>query len=110
MITARRRGVRSDTMKMHILLIPLAMALAQSSYGATVQDREGSVRNDKSTMEKDARWIYNDFQRGLSEAKRKSKPLLVVLRCIPCLSCAGIDASVLSDPEIAPLLDKFVCV
>ncbi|HEY2953395.1 MAG TPA: Trx7/PDZ domain-containing (seleno)protein [Verrucomicrobiae bacterium] len=97
-------------MRIIALLLPLAIALALSSFGATVQDREGSVRNDKSTMEKDARWIYNDFQRGLSEAKRKSKPLLVVLRCIPCLSCAGIDASVLSDPEIAPLLDKFVCV
>ena len=97
-------------MKTHALLLPLALVLAQTSFGAAVQDREGSVRNDKATMEKDARWIYNDFQRGLQEAKRKSKPLLVVLRCIPCLSCAGIDASVLSDEEIAPLLDKFVCV
>lgn len=91
----------------------LALALffsADSSFAAAVKDRESAVRDDKSTMEKDARWIYNDVQRGFTEAKWKGKPLLVVLRCVPCLSCAGIDASVLQEPALAPLLDQFVCV
>ena len=61
-------------------------------------------------MEKDARWIYDDIPRGLAEAKWKGKPLLVVLRCVPCLACAGIDASVLTEPALAPLLEQFVCV
>jgi serine protease Do len=83
---------------------------ATASRGAAVQDREGAVRQDKAVMESNARWIYNDVQKGFMEAKWKAKPLLVVLRCVPCLSCAGIDASVLQEPALAPLLDKFVCV
>ena len=95
---------------MKTLTLLLALSLATFSFAAAVKDREAAVRDDKATMEKNARWIYNDFQRGLTEAKWKGKPLLVVLRCVPCLSCAGIDASVLNEPELAPLLDKFVCV
>lgn len=98
-------------MKPIVLLPGLVIALFSSySFAAAVNDREGAVRNDRATMEKDARWIYNDFQRGLMQAKWSGKPLLVVLRCVPCHSCAGIDASVLNEPDLAPLLDKFVCV
>lgn len=76
----------------------------------TVKDREAAVRQDRDTMSNDARWIYNDIQRGFDEAKRTGKPLLVVLRCVPCLACRGIDATILSKAELAPLLDQFVCV
>ena len=111
MITEPLPYVRISTMKSTVLLLALAAALSStSSFAAAVNDREAAVRNDRSTMEKDARWIYNDFQRGLTQAKWSGKPLLVVLRCVPCHSCAGIDASVLNEPDLAPLLDKFVCV
>lgn len=79
-------------------------------FADAVKDREGAVRNDRATMENDKRWIYNDWQRGFEQAKWSRKPLLVVLRCVPCLSCQGIDASVLTQPDLAPLLDQFVCV
>ena len=59
---------------------------AVSALADAVKDREGAVRQDKATMENDARWAYNDVQRGFAEAKRTGKPLLVVLRCVPCLS------------------------
>ena len=85
-------------------------AFASISFAETVKDREGAVRKDRAAMENDARWIYNDFERGFAEAKRTGKPLLVVLRCVPCLSCMGIDASVLAEPALVPLLDQFVCV
>lgn len=88
----------------------LVIASLASSHAQAVKDREGAVRQDKAGMEKDARWIYNDIEKGFERARWKGKPLLVVLRCVPCLSCAGIDASVLQEPELAPLLDKFVCV
>src|SRR6266568_4753906 len=86
--------------------------IAWPAFCETVKDREGAVRNDRAAMEKDTRWIYNDWERGFAEAKRTGKPLLVVLRCVPCLSCAGIDAQVLKQAELdlAPLLDQFVCV
>jgi serine protease Do len=88
----------------------IAVLFLCRSFAETVPDRAGAVRNDKSAMEKDPRWIYNDWRRGFKEAAAKKKPLLVVLRCVPCLSCMGIDASVLTAPELAPLLDEFVCV
>jgi serine protease Do len=88
----------------------LILLCAAVSFAAAVKDREGAVRTDRATMENDARWLYNNIQGGLEKAKQTGKPLLVVLRCVPCLSCAGIDASVLTEPSLAPLLDKFVCV
>ena len=87
------------------------MFLALASSAATVPDREGAVRGDRAKLAKDSRWHYNDFARGLEEAKWTRKPLLVVLRCVPCTACAGIDAAVLlENSELAPLLDQFVCV
>ena len=101
-------GVRNVFMK---TVLPLLLAaLSVSAFAETVKDREAAVRNDRAAMEKDARWIYNDTARGFAEAKRTGKPLLVVLRCVPCLSCMGIDASVLGEPLLSPLLDQFVCV
>jgi hypothetical protein len=75
-----------------------------------VKDREGAVRNDRESMLKDIGWIYNDIDGGFAEAAKTGKPLLVVLRCVPCKACMGIDASILSSKELRPLLDKFVCV
>ncbi len=98
-------------MKAPPLFAALAGALAvASSLAETVKDREAAVRHDKAALEKDARWIYNDFERGFAEARRTGKPLLIVLRCVPCLSCAGIDAQVLEEAALAPLLDQFICV
>jgi serine protease Do len=92
------------------LLIAIAISCSLNVSAETVKDREGAVRKDRATMEDDPRWIYNDYQRGFAESRRSGKPLLVVLRCVPCLSCAGIDAGVLEEKELVPLLDQFVCV
>ncbi len=102
--------VRARTPHMKALLLLAAIAaFATHSLAEAVKDREGAVRQDKAAMENDKRWAYNDLTRAFAEAKRTGKPLLVVLRCEPCLSCAGIDAGVLTEPELAPLLDQFVC-
>ena len=93
-----------------VVLVALFFLSSSLAFAEAVKDREGAVRQDKATMENDARWAYNDLDRGFAEAKRTGKPLLAVLRCVPCLSCAGIDASVLTEPQLTPLLDKFVCV
>jgi hypothetical protein len=70
----------------------------------------GAVRSDKKSMEKNDRWIYNDVDAGFAEAKKTGKPLLVTLRCVPCMSCMGIDTSILTDSDLEPMLDQFVCV
>jgi serine protease Do len=76
-----------------------------------VKDREGAVRNDRAAMEADPRWKYNDVEAGFAEARRTGKPVLVVLRCVPCIACSGIDSAVLlKETDLAPLLDQFVCV
>src|SRR4051812_31230332 len=99
-------------MKLSPLFITLACTLTTTiSYADTCLDHEGAVRNDKATMENDKRWMYNDVAAGFAEAKRTGKPLMVVLRCVPCLACSGIDTQVLlQETELTPLLSKFVCV
>lgn len=92
------------------LTLALSLALAQSALAEAVKDREGAVRNDRAKMKNDARWIYNDVEQGFTEAAKTGKPLLVVLRCVPCLACMGMDAAVLASDELSPLLDQFVCV
>ena len=99
-------------MKFPFLFVALfAFTWAFSNRAETVPDRKAAVLKDRATLENDPRWIYNDYERGFAEAKRTGKPLLVVIRCIPCLACAGLDARVLLDnTDLSPLLDQFVCV
>lgn len=78
---------------------------------ALAQTREEKVRNDRQKVEKTGYWIYNDLPRGFAEAKSSGKPLIVVLRCIPCEECVKLDDELIDQhPAVAPLLDKFVRV
>ena len=87
------------------------LLVAGSMSAETVKDREGAVRRDREERENDPRWIYNDVERGFEEARASGKPLMVVLRCVPCIACSGIDSQVLvENPAITPLLDRFVRV
>ena len=89
----------------------LWLALASAAHSETVKDREAAVRQDKARMEKDSRWIYNDVDEGFRAAKESGKPLMVVIRCVPCISCMGIDSQVLvENNELTPLMDQFVRV
>ncbi len=75
------------------------------------QDRETKVRNDKKDVEEAGRWIYNDLPKGIAEAKKTGKPLLVIFRCIPCEACAQLDSQVVAkDSTVQKLLDQFVRV
>jgi len=80
-----------------------------ASTGA--QTREEKVHNDRKNVEAQGLWIYNDLPRVFSDAKTSGKPILVVLRCIPCEECVKLDDELLDqDERVRPLLDKFVRV
>lgn len=100
-----------DAAMKSLLSVTFLLTALLCATAETVKDREGAVRADKAKLENDPRWIYNDFEKGFEEGRESGKPVLVVLRCVPCLACAGIDAKVLlEDEELKPLLDQFVCV
>lgn len=87
------------------------VAISSSAPAVRAQDRAERVRNDLRDFLARGLWIYNDLEKGFSEARKSGKPLLVVLRCIPCEACRGFDEQVAElDPRIRPLLDKFVRV
>ena len=84
---------------------------ALSVFISTAADRDTMVRTDRTNVVAAGKWVYNDLARGIDEAKRTGKPMLVVVRCIPCVACQGFDARVLNyDPAIQDLMDKFVTV
>jgi hypothetical protein len=74
------------------------------------QTREEKVRNDRAKIEAEGFWIYNNMPAALAKAKQTGKPILVVLRCLPCEECVKLDDELVEqDPIISQLLDKFVC-
>lgn len=75
------------------------------------QTRDQKVRADKEKVVSEGFWIYNDLDAATEKAKRTGKPMLVVLRCIPCEECVKLDDDLVDkDPVIRPLLEQFVCV
>lgn len=89
----------------------IATSVAVALPEASGQTREEKVRNDRKKIEAEGFWIYNDLAKGFAEAKKTGKPLLVVLRCIPCEECVKLDDDLVDqDPEIRPLLEQYVCV
>ena len=47
------------------------------------EDRRERVLNDPKEVEAAGHWIYNDLPKGVAEASRAGKPLLIVFRCVP---------------------------
>lgn len=98
------------------LLFPLfgiliVSGLAGPARPAAAQSREQKVRADKAKIEANGFWIYNQLPRGFAEAKSTGKPLLVVLRCIPCVECVKLDDELVdNDQRLRPLLEQFVRV
>ena len=72
-------------------------------------DRETKVRDDKKKLEASGYWHYNDLPAAFAEAKSTGKPIVVVLRCIPCEECVKLDDEVIeANAQMKGLLDKFV--
>jgi serine protease Do len=103
---------RTPTLRHGFRAILAVTLLAFAAHGRVwSEDRAALVRKDLQDFAATGQWIYNDLGRGFDEAKKSGKPLLVVLRCIPCQACRGFDEQVASfDERIRTLLDKFVRV
>lgn len=56
-------------------------------------------------------WIYDDLPKAIAQAQQTGKPLLVVLRCVPCPPGRTLDEQVMQpDDDLAKLEQQFVCV
>ena len=94
----------------HQILVFICFLLTGLSY-AEAQTREQKVREDKKRVEASGYWHYNDLEKGIKQAAAENKPLMVVLRCLPCEECVKLDDELVeSDPRVKPLLDQFVQV
>ena len=92
---------------------PFPLALLSVVFAVSVsqaqQTREEKVRGDKKKVEAEGRWIYNDVPKAFAEAKKTGKPIIAVLRCLPCEECVKLDDDLIdADERIKPLLEKFV--
>lgn len=99
-------------MRLLLTLPPmLAVVFALSVPLQAQTPREKKILNDRDKVEKGGFWIYNDLAKGFATAKEEKKPLVVVLRCVPCEECVKLDDEILDeDKRLRPLLEKFVRV
>lgn len=82
-----------------------------TSLGMAQNAREKKVREDKVKVEEKGFWIYNDLPKAFDEAKKTGKPMVVVLRCIPCEECVKLDDDLVDEnPKLQELLKQFVRV
>ena len=62
----------------------LPAGLLLTTWAATAaEDRRERVLKDRAEFQTRSDWVYNDLPKGIEEAKRTGKPLLVVFRCVP---------------------------
>ncbi|HYH67361.1 MAG TPA: Trx7/PDZ domain-containing (seleno)protein [Urbifossiella sp.] len=94
------------------LLLTSALLLALAGPAAAqVPPREKKVRDDKAKVEAAGYWIYNDLPKARAEAKATGKPIVAVLRCIPCEECVKLDDELVdTDEALKPLLAQYVRV
>jgi serine protease Do len=75
----------SESLKRRISFLALGVSLllvwAASLHAA--EDRRAKVLNDRTEVQADGTWIYNDLAQGFAEAAKTRKPMLVIFRCVP---------------------------
>ena len=65
-----------------LALLTGSLLVAAAALNAA-EDRRERVLNDRKEVEAAGHWIYNDLPKGVGEAARSGKPLLIVVRCVP---------------------------
>ena len=101
----------SPSQSLRFLVASVCVFVAFGVTANAQNKREAKLRADKERFDSKRDWIYNDLERGLREAKTAGKPLMVVLRCVPCEECVKLDDDLIdNDPTIAPMMNDFVRV
>ncbi|MDB5338805.1 MAG: serine endoprotease [Planctomycetaceae bacterium] len=96
---------------MHRLLLLTVLLSGLYTNPILAQSREEKVRNDKQKVEAAGYWIYGDLPKAFAEAKQTGKPIVAVLRCLPCEECVKLDDDLIdADARVKPLLEQFVRV
>src|SRR6056297_3059141 len=94
-----------------IITVLLSTLLLSTTASTLAQTREQKVRSDREKVVAEGFWIYNDLLSGFAQARKTGKPILVVLRCLPCEECVKLDDELLEqDPAVQTLLKEFVPV
>ncbi len=90
----------------------LACALAAPAAPPAQDSPKEKLKATLKDNDPAGEWFYDDIHGALSQARKSSKPLLVVLRCVPTWLYREIDKQVArrEGPGVTDLLDKFVCV
>jgi hypothetical protein len=65
--------------KSRIFIPLLVLAVASISCAAELSILQKTLRDE----DVDEAWIYNDLTKGIEEARKSKKPLLITLRCVP---------------------------
>ncbi|QDU29623.1 Periplasmic serine endoprotease DegP precursor [Anatilimnocola aggregata] len=95
-------------MHSRLLLACSIVMLFASSIQAAEKSPLGELLKDIDVA---PHWIYDDLPLAKAEAKATGKPLLVVLRCVPCPPGRTLDQQVMQpDAELEKLEKQFVCV
>jgi serine protease Do len=65
-------------MARHFAIVTSLLLLAVGLIHA--EDRNTKVHNDRETVQQTGLWIYNDLPKGIAEAEKTGRPMLVVFR------------------------------
>jgi hypothetical protein len=94
------QGFLMQTRSVLLLLLFCTAVHAQSDLREQLKDTDIA-----------AHWIYDDLPQAIQQAKATGKPLLVVLRCVPCPPGRTLDTQVMQPQGDLEALEKnFVCV
>lgn len=96
------------------LAASLATVLAAFSAAAAAEftpAEQSELGKSVKDIQVASHWIYDDLAKAKAQAKETGKPLLVVLRCVPCPPGKTLDEKVMQpDKELEAIEKQCVCV
>lgn len=90
-------------------VIALTTVLLLGSPAGAQSERVQKVQADRQQFASKKDWLYNDLAAAYRQARSTGKPIMAVLRCIPCEECVKLDDDLIhNDPVVAPLMKQFI--